>query len=152
MLSFFSLALYKQFRFWSHFAHIYVFLFISLYIIILRYHSPAPFLCLSNSLFLSTSFFSPFFIFSHFFISLFYFFLFYFSPHLFLLIFPLLSLTFSSIYCTSLFSSLLYLSWARICKRLRSTGIDSNESIPPAYVAWWAGTVTLIGVYAGQAT
>jgi hypothetical protein len=25
--------------------------------------------------------------------------------------------------------------WARICKRLRSPGIDSKESIPPAYVA-----------------
>ncbi len=25
---------------------------------------------------------------------------------------------------------------SRICKRLRSPGIDSNESIPPAYVAW----------------
>jgi hypothetical protein len=27
----------------------------------------------------------------------------------------------------------------RICKRLRSPGIDSEESIPPAFVAWWAG-------------
>ncbi len=26
----------------------------------------------------------------------------------------------------------------RICKRLRSPGIDSKESIPPAYVAWRA--------------
>jgi hypothetical protein len=32
---------------------------------------------------------------------------------------------------------------ARICKRLRSPGIDSKESIPPAYVAWRAGTTTL---------
>ncbi len=31
---------------------------------------------------------------------------------------------------------------ARICKRLRSPGIDSNESIP-AYVAWRAGTKPL---------
>ncbi len=29
---------------------------------------------------------------------------------------------------------------ARICKRLRSPGIDSEESISPAYVAWLAGT------------
>ncbi len=29
---------------------------------------------------------------------------------------------------------------ARICKRLRSSGIGSEESIPPAYVARWAGT------------
>jgi hypothetical protein len=28
---------------------------------------------------------------------------------------------------------------ARICKRLNSPGIDSKESIPPAYVAWLAG-------------
>jgi hypothetical protein len=48
---------------------------------------------------------------------------------------------------------------ARICKRLRSPeidsailyslawpespGIDSKASIPPAYVAWRAGTITL---------
>jgi hypothetical protein len=29
---------------------------------------------------------------------------------------------------------------ASICKCLRSPGIDSKESIPPAYVAWRAGT------------
>jgi hypothetical protein len=29
---------------------------------------------------------------------------------------------------------------AGILKLLRSPGIDSMESIPPAYVAWWAGT------------
>jgi hypothetical protein len=29
--------------------------------------------------------------------------------------------------------------WACICKRLRSPGIDSKESIPPAYLAWLAG-------------
>jgi hypothetical protein len=28
----------------------------------------------------------------------------------------------------------------RICKRLRSPGINSEESIPSAYVAWRAGT------------
>jgi hypothetical protein len=32
---------------------------------------------------------------------------------------------------------------ARIFKRLRSPGIDSKASIPPAYVAWRAGTITL---------
>jgi hypothetical protein len=32
---------------------------------------------------------------------------------------------------------------ARICKILRSPGIDSKESIPPAYVAWRAGPTTL---------
>jgi hypothetical protein len=33
---------------------------------------------------------------------------------------------------------------ARICKHLRSAGIDSKESIPPAYVAWWAGTTNRV--------
>ncbi len=32
--------------------------------------------------------------------------------------------------------------WARIFKLLRSPGIDSKELIPPAYVAWGAGTKT----------
>jgi hypothetical protein len=32
---------------------------------------------------------------------------------------------------------------ARIFKRLWSPGIDSKTSIPPAYVAWRAGTITL---------
>ncbi len=38
---------------------------------------------------------------------------------------------------------------ARIFKRLWSPGIDSKVSIPPAYVAWRAGTITLflIGAY-----
>ncbi len=27
-------------------------------------------------------------------------------------------------------------SWARICKRFRIPGIDSKESVLPAYVAW----------------
>jgi hypothetical protein len=33
-----------------------------------------------------------------------------------------------------------HLSWkrARMCKRLRSPGIVSQEPITPAYVAWWA--------------
>ncbi len=34
-------------------------------------------------------------------------------------------------------------SGARICKRLWSPGIDTKASIPPAYVAWRAGTITL---------
>jgi hypothetical protein len=38
----------------------------------------------------------------------------------------------------------------RICKRLRVPGIDSEESTPPAYVAWRAGTNRVI-VPAGQA-
>ncbi len=33
---------------------------------------------------------------------------------------------------------------ARICKRLWSPGIDSEESIPPAYVAWRAGTTNRV--------
>ncbi len=32
---------------------------------------------------------------------------------------------------------------ARIFKRLWSPEIDSKERIPPAYVAWWAGTIAL---------
>jgi hypothetical protein len=32
---------------------------------------------------------------------------------------------------------------ARIFKRLLSPGIDTKELIPPAYVAWRAGTITL---------
>ncbi len=35
-------------------------------------------------------------------------------------------------------------SSARIFKRLWSPGIDSKASIPPAYVAWRAGTITLL--------
>jgi hypothetical protein len=33
---------------------------------------------------------------------------------------------------------------ARISKLLWSPGIDSNESIPPAYVAWRAGTTNKV--------
>ncbi len=40
---------------------------------------------------------------------------------------------------------------ARICKRLRSPGIDSKESIPPAYVAWRADTSNRVVVPACQA-
>ncbi len=37
-------------------------------------------------------------------------------------------------------SNKLSATWARICKRLWSIGIDPEESILPAYVAWRAGT------------
>jgi hypothetical protein len=40
---------------------------------------------------------------------------------------------------------------ARICKRLWSPGIDSGESIPPAYVAWRAGATNRIIVPDRQA-
>jgi hypothetical protein len=40
---------------------------------------------------------------------------------------------------------------ARICKRLRSLGIDFNESILPAYVAWLAGTSNRVVVPTSQA-
>ncbi len=42
-------------------------------------------------------------------------------------------------------------SRARICKRLRSPGIDSDNSIPPAYVAWRAGATNRVVVPARQA-
>jgi hypothetical protein len=35
---------------------------------------------------------------------------------------------------------------ARICKRLWSPGIDSDGPIPPAYVAWRAGTTNRVVV------
>jgi hypothetical protein len=41
--------------------------------------------------------------------------------------------------------------WARICKRLRSPGIDSDESILPVYVAWRTGTTNRIVVPGRQA-
>ncbi len=40
---------------------------------------------------------------------------------------------------------------ARICKRLWSPGIDSEESIPPAYVAWPSGTTNRAIVLARKA-
>jgi hypothetical protein len=40
---------------------------------------------------------------------------------------------------------------ARICKSLRSPGIDSEESIPPAYEFWRVGTTNGIVVQARQA-
>jgi hypothetical protein len=42
-------------------------------------------------------------------------------------------------------------SRVRICKRLRSPGIDTSESIPPAYVACRAGTTNSVVVPARQA-
>ncbi len=35
-------------------------------------------------------------------------------------------------------------TWAGTFKGLWSPGIDSKTSIPPAYVAWQAGTITLL--------
>jgi hypothetical protein len=40
----------------------------------------------------------------------------------------------------------------RICKRVRSPGIDSKESIPPAYVTWRAGTTNRVIAPARQST
>ncbi len=48
-------------------------------------------------------------------------------------------------------TSAVALFWARICKRLISIGIDSKVSIPPAYIAWWAGTSNRVAVPARQA-
>jgi hypothetical protein len=42
-------------------------------------------------------------------------------------------------------------SRARICKRLGSPGIDSEEAIPPAYEAWRANTTNMAVVPARQA-
>jgi hypothetical protein len=39
----------------------------------------------------------------------------------------------------------------RICKRLWSPGIDSEEPIPPAYAAWQAGTTNRVVVPARPA-
>jgi hypothetical protein len=41
-------------------------------------------------------------------------------------------------------SYIQYVYRARICKRLRSPGINTEESVPPAYVAWRAGTPNAI--------
>ncbi len=40
---------------------------------------------------------------------------------------------------------------AHICKRFRRPGIDSEDSIPPAYVVWRAGTTNRVVVSARQA-
>jgi hypothetical protein len=45
----------------------------------------------------------------------------------------------------------IYSSRARICKRLRSPGIDSEESIPLANVAWRTGTTNRVVVPTRQA-
>ncbi len=42
-------------------------------------------------------------------------------------------------------------NWAQFCERL-SPGIDFKESIPLTYVAWRAGTITLIAESARQVT
>jgi hypothetical protein len=39
---------------------------------------------------------------------------------------------------------------ARICKRFWSPGIDSEESISLAYLAWWAGMTNRVVVRARQ--
>jgi hypothetical protein len=41
--------------------------------------------------------------------------------------------------------------WARICKRLWSPGIDSEESISPTYVSWRVGTKNRVVVPSRQA-
>jgi hypothetical protein len=43
------------------------------------------------------------------------------------------------------------LSRARVCKRLRRPGIDSEDSIPPAYVEWRAGTTNRVIIPTRQA-
>jgi hypothetical protein len=40
-------------------------------------------------------------------------------------------------------------TWVRICKCLWSPGIDSQESISPAYVAWRASTINTVGFRTG---
>ncbi len=52
--------------------------------------------------------------------------------------------------CILVYKALRYR--ARICKRLRSPKIDSKESIPPAFVAWRAGTISLFVVAARHAS
>jgi hypothetical protein len=47
-------------------------------------------------------------------------------------------------------SGILYMLRVRICKRFRSQGIDSKESILPAYMAWRAGTTNRVFVPASQ--
>ncbi len=51
----------------------------------------------------------------------------------------------------TLFSRRLIWLRGRVCKRLRSSGIDSKESIPPACLAWRAGTSNRVVVPARQA-
>jgi hypothetical protein len=42
-------------------------------------------------------------------------------------------------------------AWARIFKRLRSPGIDSEELIPPTYVTWRANATSRVVVMVRQA-
>jgi hypothetical protein len=42
------------------------------------------------------------------------------------------------------------MTWARIFKHLRRPGIDSEDSITPAYVAWRAVTANRVAVPARQ--
>ncbi len=44
-----------------------------------------------------------------------------------------------------------YVAWARICKRFRSPEINSEESFPPAYVAWRDGKSNRVVIPAHQA-
>ncbi len=48
--------------------------------------------------------------------------------------------------CVIVFSIRILINRARKCKRLRSPGIDSEESIPPIYVAWRTGTTNRVVV------
>jgi hypothetical protein len=54
------------------------------------------------------------------------------------------SLAFASLWFLLLEAQAEILLRARIFKRLWSPGIDSKELIPPAYVAWRTGTITLL--------
>ncbi len=61
------------------------------------------------------------------------------------------STLFYDFYFVENFPAMFAMSWDGVFKLLRSPGIDSKEQIPPAYVAWQAGTSTttpfLIGSY-----
>jgi hypothetical protein len=48
--------------------------------------------------------------------------------------------------CVIVFSIRILITRTCMCKRLRSPGIDSKESIPPAYVAWRTGTTNRVVV------
>jgi hypothetical protein len=57
------------------------------------------------------------------------------------------SCIFTSVYVFLYIHNLLVLClFYQVCDTLRSLGIDSKESIPPAYVALQAGTTTLSDV------
>jgi hypothetical protein len=63
------------------------------------------------------------------------------ADHILNLIFPTLTTLKSFLSSCKFLNIVIYR--ARIFKRLWSPGIDSKASIPPAYVAWRAGTITL---------